>query len=104
SKKISCSSSHESSHHTRQQVDAILIGSSTAVLDNPLLTARVTPDSTKQPLRIIVTTRMLPLALKIFDPNLPGKTLVATTNHAKSEWIQQLREKNTGVMVLPSDS
>jgi diaminohydroxyphosphoribosylaminopyrimidine deaminase/5-amino-6-(5-phosphoribosylamino)uracil reductase len=105
SRDISSSVSRESTHQTRQQVDAILIGSNTAILDNPLLTARLTPAAIKQPLRIILTSQGdLPLELNLLDPSLPGSTLVATTTLAKPAWIQQLTEKNIEVLVLPSNA
>lgn len=106
SSDISCSASRESSHHTRQQVDAILIGAHTAIRDNPLLTIRYPAENIaplKQPLRIIMTRQGdLPIDLKLFDSTSSVKTLVATTNKANSTWIKQLSEKNIEVVVLPS--
>ncbi|MSY98348.1 MAG: bifunctional diaminohydroxyphosphoribosylaminopyrimidine deaminase/5-amino-6-(5-phosphoribosylamino)uracil reductase RibD [Actinobacteria bacterium] len=52
----------------RSEVDAVLIGANTAIIDNPALTAR---DSSgvllpNQPLRVVVGGRNLPTDLKIF--------------------------------------
>jgi diaminohydroxyphosphoribosylaminopyrimidine deaminase/5-amino-6-(5-phosphoribosylamino)uracil reductase len=109
SRDISCAQSREFSHQTRQAVDAILIGSKTAILDNPQLTVRHTQQDTikqgiiKQPLRIILSSSgKLPLDLKLFDLSL-AKTLVVASNHATQENIQLLQEKNIEVLVLPSN-
>jgi riboflavin biosynthesis protein RibD len=70
SPNISSQASREYSHQIRQQVDAILIGSKTAVQDNPQLTVRFPDDGRdfKQPLRIVLSSRGdLPLDLKLFD-------------------------------------
>jgi len=100
---ISSPASREFSHHTRQQVDAILIGANTARLDNPVLTVRYPAENIttiKQPLRIVLTKQGdLPLNLKLLDS---GSTLVITTTLANSDWINALSHKNIEVMILPS--
>lgn len=104
SRQISNHSSQQHAHQLRQQVDAILIGADTAIQDNPLLTVRhvVENESIRHPLRIILSSHdRLPLDLKLFDPSLPGKTMVVTTIHAKPHWITTLREKNIEVCILP---
>jgi diaminohydroxyphosphoribosylaminopyrimidine deaminase/5-amino-6-(5-phosphoribosylamino)uracil reductase len=97
-RQISCAESNELTHNIRQQLDAILVGAKTAVLDNPLLTARVkNSESSKQPLRIILSSEGdLPQDLKIFDAELSGKTLIATT--------VPIEMKNAEVLVLPKNS
>lgn len=57
-------------HEWRAGEDAILIGAGTAVLDNPLLTVRLTAG--RSPLRIVLqTSRPLPEHLKMFQDGLP---------------------------------
>lgn len=105
---ISSLKSREFSHQTRQQVDAILIGSKTAVQDNPLLTVRYPTENThqlKQPIRILLSSHGdLPADLRLFDSSLPAKTIVATTNKVKSSWVSKLEAKNVEVLVLPGNS
>lgn len=102
---ISNTVSQENAHYIRQQVDAILIGAKTAMYDNPQLTVRYKAENVttiKHPLRIILTRYGdLPTDLTVFDETLPGKTLVATTRHAKHNWIHALTEKNIDVVILP---
>ncbi len=104
-KQISCTESQLHTHQLRQQLDAILIGSHTAVQDNPQLTARnpeIEGFTNKQPLRIVLASQGgLPLDLKLFDSSLPGKTLVATTEAADSAWCQALLDKEVAVLCLP---
>lgn len=102
-RNISCQQSRAYAHQIRQQVDAILIGSATALHDDPQLTARHTAELIKQPLRIVLSSRgNLPLDLKLFDAS--AKTLVVTTTHAQPQWISQLQEKNIEVLVLPEQT
>lgn len=107
SRQISCPESSQHTHQLRRQVDAILIGSKTAIQDNPHLTARdstVEASAINQPLRIILSSRGgLPLDLKLFDGCLPGKTLVATTEMADPLWCQALADKQVEVVRLPQN-
>lgn len=106
SRTISSAASHETSHLLRQQVDAILVGSATAVKDNPLLTARHTQNSYgKHPLRIVITAAGgLPLELNLFNPDLPGHTVVVTTDTANPAWCQTLEQRQIEVMLLPKNA
>lgn len=100
---ISSLASQQLSHQLRQQVDAILIGSKTAVHDNPLLTVRLPIDDVKHPIRIILASSgNLPLHLNVFDTTL-ANTIVATTDQADPAWIKKLREKNIEVLILPAN-
>lgn len=107
SRQISSPESHQHTHKIRQQVDAILVGSQTAIQDNPQLTARAMPDeavSLRQPLRIVLASKgNLPLHLKLLDGSLPGKTLIATTEAADKAWCQILEGRKVEVLVLPQD-
>jgi len=86
-------------HATRQQVDAILIGANTALHDNPQLTVRHVPAEAafvKHPLRVILSSHThLPLDLKLFDPQLPGKTLLVTT--------EKTNKKDIEIVTLPAN-
>ena len=64
-------------HRLRAMSDAIVIGSRTARLDDPRLTAR-TRGVRLQPLRVVCDTRLrLPLTLRLFCPPLARGTVVA---------------------------
>ncbi len=100
SRDISNTISRKHSHQTRQQVDAILIGANTAVNDNPQLNVRFANDLTKQPLRIVLSTKAnLPLNLKLFTES-PENTLLVTTHHADATILQQLRAQQVNILIV----
>lgn len=91
-------------HQVRQTVDAILIGSQTAITDNPQLTVRI-PNLLRQPQRIILSAQgNLPLDLQLFSPKLPGKTIIAITENVDKTWLEKLIKRNIEYWILPTDS
>jgi diaminohydroxyphosphoribosylaminopyrimidine deaminase/5-amino-6-(5-phosphoribosylamino)uracil reductase len=90
-------------HQGRTKLDAIIIGSSTVVIDDPQLTAR--PEGAlaeRQPLRVVVdsTGRVSPEA-QVLSP--VAKTLVATTARSSSEWRRSIEATGAEVLVLAED-
>jgi len=76
---ISGPESRADSHRRRSEVDAILVGTGTAIIDDPELTAR-RPDGSyfeHQPLRVVVGERELDKNLRVFNDR--AETLVITT-------------------------
>ena len=57
-------------HNLRAQCDAVMVGTATALIDNPNLTVRLQGVET-QPLRVIVGERELPGSLNVFDESAP---------------------------------
>lgn len=102
-KVISNSESQLITHELRQQVDAVVIGSATAVYDDPALTVRATSSGSihKQPIRIILASKgNLPLDLKIFANQSFARTLVATTDEVSSQWEKSTAEKDITVLKI----
>jgi len=98
-------SSEESRRWTlaqRRCFDAILIGSGTALADDPQLTARE-PDgrlSSKQPLRVVLDARgRLPLTARVLSPE--AATLVATSARSEPVWRRAIEERGADVELLP---
>lgn len=89
------------SHQLRTRIDAILVGSSTVIVDDPLLTARPDDqDFERQPLRVVVDTRgRTPPMARVFTG--PAKTLVATVIGSPPEWSAALKARGAEVLVLP---
>lgn len=106
SRQISCIKTNQVTHQLRAQVDAILIGSRTAIQDDPLLTVRFSNEPIiKYPKRIILASRgQLPPHLKLFETTLPAKTIVATTNEVNKNWYEIMIKKNIEIIVLPKNS
>ncbi len=64
-------------HQLRTRCDAILVGARTALLDNPVLTARKWAG--KSPMRLIIDIRgTLPCDLRVFNGEVPTRVYVST--------------------------
>jgi diaminohydroxyphosphoribosylaminopyrimidine deaminase/5-amino-6-(5-phosphoribosylamino)uracil reductase len=89
-------------HQLRTKIDAILVGSSTVVIDDPLLTARPgDQEAERQPLRVVVDSRgrMPPMARVLTGS---AKTLVATVEGAPEPWRASLRAAGAEVVTFPA--
>jgi diaminohydroxyphosphoribosylaminopyrimidine deaminase/5-amino-6-(5-phosphoribosylamino)uracil reductase len=113
SRWISNEAARHRAHELRNVTDAILVGAGTVLADNPRLTTRLSPLSTlwgaepsdvRHPLRIVADSRChAPLLAEIFDPALPGKTVLATTAAAPSTHCAELTARGVEVWTLPAD-
>ncbi len=100
-------------HRLRQACDVILVGSGTALADDPLLTTRLPDldvDKVRHPLRVLldsrgrVATNARMLMPKSADGTaMPGAALVATTAAAPAAWRAALAAQGTEVALLPAD-
>ena len=89
---ISGPESRADAHRRRSEVDAILVGTGTAVFDDPELTAR-RPDGSyfdHQPIRVVLGERELPQSLKLFNDR--AETIVLATQSIQ-EAMTELWEK-----------
>ena len=102
SRWISSGPSRELVHTLRGQVDAILVGSGTALADDPLLTAR--PPGPRAATRIVADSSCrLPLASRLVQTCRETPTLVATTAAAPGPRRAALEEAGLEVLVLPAE-
>jgi diaminohydroxyphosphoribosylaminopyrimidine deaminase/5-amino-6-(5-phosphoribosylamino)uracil reductase len=91
-------------HRLRALVDAILVGTNTAVRDDPGLTVRHGVRG-QQPWRVVIDTRgRVSRKAKIFTDGQRGRTLVLTTNLAPVAWRRYLSGKGVEAIVLPHKS
>ncbi len=75
---ISCPESLKNVHILRSQVDAIMVGRNTAIIDNPKLTVRKV--NGKNPIRIVTdTNRQIPLNMNLFRDG-EAETIVLCSN------------------------
>ncbi len=103
SRWVSGSEAREWAHQLRTKVDSILVGSSTVVVDDPLLTARPGGrDAQRQPLRVVVDGRgrTPPMARVLTGP---ARTLIATLDSAPEPWRASLRAAGAEVVTFPAD-
>jgi diaminohydroxyphosphoribosylaminopyrimidine deaminase / 5-amino-6-(5-phosphoribosylamino)uracil reductase len=87
----------------RAWADAILVGAGTAMADDPALTLRDRRFAlARPPLRVVVDTagRLTP-AGRLFDHEAP--TLIATTDLAPDDRVDEWSRAGAEVLVLPSD-
>ncbi len=90
-------------HRLRHACDAILIGANTAIDDNPQLTTRLPGQPCSHPIRIVLDSqRRVPLGACLFDPSLPGKTMVATTSRVSTKRLEALRQQGVETLILPA--
>jgi diaminohydroxyphosphoribosylaminopyrimidine deaminase/5-amino-6-(5-phosphoribosylamino)uracil reductase len=83
SKWISGARSRADAHRRRSEVDAILVGTGTALIDDPELTARNEDGSLhqSQPLRVVLGTRELPSNLRVFNADAETITIKTQSIH-----------------------
>jgi 2,5-diamino-6-(ribosylamino)-4(3H)-pyrimidinone 5'-phosphate reductase len=86
-------------HRLRSSVDAIVIGISTVIVDNPRLTVRLVKRCGTTPVRIIVdSTGRIPLDSKILKSASKINTIVAVTSKTSDRRIDKI--KSAGAMVI----
>ena len=100
SRWISGPEARQWAHQLRTRIDAIIVGSSTILIDDPQLTAR--PDEVeaeRQPLRVVVDTRgRTPPMARVFTGS--AKTLVATAADAPAPWFASIEATGAEVLTL----
>ena len=86
-------------HRLRSSVDAIIIGISTVIVDNPRLTVRLVKRCGTTPVRIIVdSTGRIPLDSNILKSASKINTIVAVTSKASDKRIDKI--KSAGALVI----
>jgi 2,5-diamino-6-(ribosylamino)-4(3H)-pyrimidinone 5'-phosphate reductase len=86
-------------HKLRASVDAIVVGISTILADNPRLTVRLTKG--KNPTRVVVDSRgRIPLDSQIMHTASKVKTIVAVTDKAPEEKLTELKKMGAEVLVI----
>lgn len=92
------------SHRLRSQVDAIMVGVNTVLADNPQLTIRLGRPRSRQPLRIIMDSRLrTPLAAKVLSRRLRAGTVIATTSGCPRARLARLKTRGISVLALPGE-
>jgi len=101
SRWVSGAEAREWAHGLRTRIDAILVGSSTVLVDDPLLTARPGgEEAERQPLRVIADTRgrTPPMAQALTGE---ARTLVATGPDSPPAWRASIEGSGAEVLTLP---
>lgn len=83
-------------HQERAKFDAIMVGSNTIKIDNPLLTVRGT--SGKTPARVVpCSSGKLPLTSNIFKETNKVRTIIIVSNSTDKHDIEKLKENGAEV-------
>jgi len=101
SRWISGPEAREWAHRLRAEIDAILCGANTIVVDDPQLTARPGGrESARQPLRVVADGRgRTPASARVLQG--PGRTLIATSDRSHRGWRAAMEAAGAEVLVLP---
>lgn len=96
-------------HHLRDTLDAVAVGVSTVIADDPLLTARVeSADACRLPrqrplLRVIFDSRgRTPPGSRVLQPTEGAETLIVTTTLCPPETVRRLESAGASVAVAPA--
>ena len=90
-------------HGLRRETDVILVGISTVINDDPLLTIRYGKNKkgTKNPIRIIIDSKArIPLHSKIVKTANQIETRLVVTSKAPSKNLKKLEERGLKIIVL----
>jgi diaminohydroxyphosphoribosylaminopyrimidine deaminase / 5-amino-6-(5-phosphoribosylamino)uracil reductase len=91
-------------HQLRDQVDAVMVGINTVLRDDPLLTTRLPGGGGRDPMRIIVDTRLrTPCEARVLTASTTACTLIATTPAAPREKRLQLEAAGAQVLVIEGE-
>jgi diaminohydroxyphosphoribosylaminopyrimidine deaminase/5-amino-6-(5-phosphoribosylamino)uracil reductase len=91
-------------HRWRRQVDAVMVGIGTVLHDDPQLTARPPGRSMRQPMRVILDSRLrIPLNAKVLSTRGGGEVVIVTTRHAAKPRIENLQRLGVTVMIVPTE-
>jgi 2,5-diamino-6-(ribosylamino)-4(3H)-pyrimidinone 5'-phosphate reductase len=97
--KISSRQDLKRVHELRSCVDAIIVGISTVLIDDPMLSVRLLKNTGVNPVRIIIdSTARMPLTSKILQSAHRICTIVVVTSRAPVDKIKKIQ--NSGAMVL----
>ncbi|MDF0680389.1 MAG: dihydrofolate reductase family protein [Candidatus Nitrosocosmicus sp.] len=90
-------------HGLRRETDVILVGISTVINDDPLLTIRygMNKKGTKNPIRIIIDSKArIPMHSKIVKTANQIETRLVVTSKAPSKNLKKLEERGLKIIVL----
>jgi diaminohydroxyphosphoribosylaminopyrimidine deaminase/5-amino-6-(5-phosphoribosylamino)uracil reductase len=90
-------------HRLRGRVDAVAVGSATALADDPELTARAGGRVVHRPVRVVVDSRLrTPVDARLLRSGPPGEALILTAADAPMARRRRLEQAGARVVAVPS--
>ncbi|MBI3625809.1 MAG: bifunctional diaminohydroxyphosphoribosylaminopyrimidine deaminase/5-amino-6-(5-phosphoribosylamino)uracil reductase RibD [Candidatus Rokubacteria bacterium] len=90
-------------HRLRSQADAIAVGISTVLADDPELTVRLEPAWPREPYRVVVDSHgRTPTTSRVLAAGSPERTLIAVTESAPEDRLRALEASGARVLRLPA--
>ena len=91
-------------HRMRNRYSAVMVGIDTVIYDDPLLNCRLNIKEKRDPLKVIVDSKLrLPLQAKVLA-NEPQLALVATTEQASPGKIKEVERTGAQVIICPESN
>ena len=92
-------------HKLRSNVDAIMVGINTVIMDDPMLNIRLSNSKKKSPTRIIIdSTGKIPLDSKILKSATHINTLIIVTKKTHADIIKKINSSGAKVFIIGTES
>lgn len=104
SRWISSEESRNFVQHLRAEYDAVLVGISTVLQDDPLLTVRLPDVVKKKWFRVILDSGLrFPLEAKMLEKPEDGKIIIFTSQNAPQQKVEALKQKGAEIIQVETD-
>lgn len=89
-------------HQLRDRVDGIMVGIGTIIADDPSLTTRLKGRRGKDPIRVIVDTKLrIPNNAKVLNQDSDSMTLLAVGQNISPELIKEIENERVSTVICP---
>jgi diaminohydroxyphosphoribosylaminopyrimidine deaminase/5-amino-6-(5-phosphoribosylamino)uracil reductase len=103
SRWITGEAARREAHRLRRDADAIVVGVSTVLLDDPRLTVRLDEPVSREPYRVVLDSHgRTPTAARVLTASTPARTIVFTTEGAPPTRLAGLRAAGATVVTCPA--
>lgn len=101
---ISNEQSRQFVHRLRNRVQAVMVGIGTVMADDPQLTTRLKKGKGRDPLRIVLDTRLrIPEGAKVLNSDSPSETLLVVGDDVPAERLLRVRKEGVSTLVCPRE-